>query len=615
MTLSWVPNHCHDHTSLLDGLSKPKQIAERCYQLGYTSCTMTNHGNASGAIQFVKEMKKKNIKPILGCEMYITQEDATNKSKDNGNLHQIVLAKNKEGWKDLIKLISRSNDDDVFYNKPRIDYEILKQYSRGNLISMSGHPGSILEVILKDKGKAEACRYVNLMQAIFGPENFFIEIQKCGAKSWPYLDELADALRSVAEQTDAPCLAVADCHYPTQADASDHRVLLCSSLNTTMNKIETARMRGERVPLAGFFENNVFHIPEIKELLEWGNTEEEIQNAADMAEMCENYDIASKPRCPKFIWTDGMSEADYLRKLCAEGWKRLNFPKHLHEKYGDRVRHELSVINGAGLAGYFLIVQDYVNWAKNEGYLIGPGRGSAGGCLVSLLLNITSVNPMPYDLIFERFYNAGRNTADHISYPDIDIDFPINKRGNVIDYIRQKYGHSSVGQISTYGRLQGRGAVKEVFRIQDVCSHTEINQITKSIPQEHEINDELEASQEDSIIRWTLQNTPKALANWCQMQDDGTLTGDYALHFAQAIRLEGTYKTQGKHAAAIVIADGELGEICPLVRDKSSSDKLCAFDMRDVEYIGLIKMDILGVAKLDVLMGVNDLLIKGRIDE
>ena len=274
----------------------------------------------------------------------------------------------------------------------------------------------------------------------------------------------------------------------------------------------------------------------------------------------------------------------------------------------DRIKYELQVIEEANLAGYFLIVQDYVNWAKNQGWLIGCGRGSAAGCLISYLLNITSIDPIKYELLFSRFYNRGRNTKDHISLPDIDIDFPITKRQYVIDYLRTKYGKDRVCQMATFGRLQGRGALKEVLRVNNVCDFETMNLITKNLPQEAEINDQMEESDETSIIRWTLQNEPQDLIDWCKMDEEGNLSGEYAQFFEQAIRLEGTYKSQGKHAAGVIVAAEPLDKVCPMIRDKNSDEKIAGMNMGDLESMGHVKLDILGVVVLDKLMKTNDLL-------
>jgi len=605
--MNFVNLHCHSHHSLLDGLSKADQIVDRCIELGYDACALTDHGSISGSVQFIKECKKKNIKPILGCEFYVTESNANVKEKGNTVTHQIVLAKNYQGWLKLIQLVSRSNDECNFYYKPRIDIEIMREICDDNLISFSGHPGSTLCLRLGMPSIAE--NYISIMKEIFGPENFFIEIQTIDPKSFPSNRRLVSELRELAIKTNTKTIATGDSHYTTKQDAVDHRVLLCSSLQLTLNDIKNKK----DVPLDAFFKSDCFHIPSIEELVEWGNTNEEINNTKLVAEMCETYDITGPPKLPTFDCPNNLSNNEYLKELCRNGWKRLVKPTWNQEQYIDRVKHELSVIEEANLAGYFLIVQDYVNWAKNQGWLIGPGRGSAAGSLVSYLLNITTIDPIKHNLIFERFYNKGRNTDGHISLPDIDVDFPITKRKEVIDYLRRKYGYDCVCQMVTFSRLQGKGAIKEVFRINNVCDFEEMNTITKEIPNEAEINDQLENSGETSIIKWTLLNDPKALSNWCKIDDEDNITGEYAEYFKQAIRLEGTYKSQGKHAAGVVVSAEPLDKICPMVRDKSSPEKIAGVSMGDLEDMGHVKLDILGVAALDKLIGVKNLLRYGKV--
>ena len=590
--------HLHSHHSLLDGLAKAPQIVNHCLELGYDSCAITDHGTISGAVQFIEQCNKKSIKPIIGAEFYVV--------KENGNYaHQVILAKNYAGWLKLIQLVSRSNDKDLFYYKPRIDIETMRRFCDDNLISFSGHPGSTLD------NNPDAENYVHLMKDIFGQENFFIEIQLIDPNTFGSAKKLANTMRELADRTNTRTIATADSHYVSKSDAIDHRVLLCSSLQTTLQDIQ----RKKDIPLDAFFKSNCFHIPSIQELLEWGNTETEIQNTQIIADMCEEYKVTGPPRLPKFECPPGMDENQYLRQLCRDGWVTKLKPEWDKTAYADRIKSELAVIDEANLAGYFLIVQDYVNWAKNQGWLVGPGRGSAAGSLVAYLVGITNINPIKYGLIFERFYNKGRNTADHISLPDIDIDFPITKRKYVIEYLKDKYGHDRVCQMATFGRLQGRGALKEVLRVNNVCEFETMNRITKNIPQEHEISDHMEDSGETSIIRWTLINEPKDVADWCKIEEDGQLTGEYAEHFAQAIRLEGTYKSQGKHAAGVIVAAEPLDQICPMINDKNSDEKIAGMSMGDLENMGHVKLDVLGVAALDKLLGVNNLLLRGRVQE
>jgi DNA polymerase-3 subunit alpha len=285
------------------------------------------------------------------------------------------------------------------------------------------------------------------------------------------------------------------------------------------------------------------------------------------------------------------------------------------DAYLNTVLKEFKVIQAANLAGYLLIVRDIVEYVKDQGWLPGPGRGSAAGSLVSYLVGITQIDPIEFNLIFERFYNAGRNTKDHVSLPDIDIDVPTEKREQVIEYIKNKYEKSNVGQMVTFGRLQGRSALKEVLRVHDACSFEEMNSITKQLPQEHEISDQLQDMDEEdrSIIRWTLINHPDALEDYCKIDEEQELSGKYAKLFEQAMRIEGTYKSQGKHAAGVVISSQNLGEVCPMVRETAGSEKIAGMEMEDLEAMGHVKFDILGINLLDKVMGIKNQLLTGVI--
>jgi DNA polymerase-3 subunit alpha len=271
---------------------------------------------------------------------------------------------------------------------------------------------------------------------------------------------------------------------------------------------------------------------------------------------------------------------------------------------------ELEVINNADLFGYFLIVQDIVNYVDNMGWLSGPGRGSAAGCLISYLIGVTKVDPIEFDLLFERFYNSGRNTEDHISLPDIDIDVPGNKRDEIIYYLKEKYGHGNVSQMITFGRLQGRSAIKEVLRVNGACSFGEMNEITKSIPDEASISDQLAEMDDDdrSIIKWALMNNADELRDYCFINQNGELDGDYAEFFDQAIKIEGTFKTQGKHAAGVVISSEMLNKVCPMVNPKSGIEKVAGLEMADLEALGHVKFDILGINLLDKLMKIKEII-------
>jgi DNA polymerase-3 subunit alpha len=366
-----------------------------------------------------------------------------------------------------------------------------------------------------------------------------------------------------------------------------------------------------------FFKSDNYYILSPEEMLAL-HTEEEIDNTNYVDSLIESFDILHKPMLPVFDCPNNLNPDEYLRQLCREGWKDKianTIAKDDQQVYIDRIKRELEVLQGAGLSSYFLIVQDIVNYVRNNGWLPGPGRGSASGCLVSYLIGITSIDPIKYDLIFERFYNSGRNTKDRISMPDIDVDVPINKRESIIEYIKSKYGRDKVSQMITYNTLKGRGALKEVLRVYDNISFEEMNRITKHIPDEAKIADELQEMKEDtgeaSIIRWALENQVDKLKEWCYIDSDGSLAGPLAKRFEQAIRLEGTKSNQSKHAAGVVISSQDLKSVCPMIYDNKNKQTIAGMEMQDLENLGIIKFDILGVAMLDKVMTISDILKHG----
>lgn len=613
----YTPLHVHTHYSLLDGLSKPECIAKRCKELDMKSCAITDHGTISGNIDFYKTMKKNGIKPILGCELYICK-DASIKDKDNKSLsHLVVLAKNYEGWKDLIKLVSMSNSKDYFYYKPRLDLSVIKKTlgKSKNLICISGHPGSTLcneiysfqDSSLVDNWKQKAEEHVSELQKVFGKSNFFVEIQLMDIDN-EHQQTVGKALRQFAKDRKISRVATIDAHYCEMADAVDQRVLLCSSLKTTLPEISQKIVNNEKVPLSSFFTSDKYYILSPKEMEEIHDAVE-LKNTVKIDKMCEDYDILTSPALPNFQCPDKQKPIEYIRELCRQGWREKiqnKVPKEQHQTYVDRVKKEFDVLEAANLASYFLIVRDIVNYVRSKNCLPGPGRGSAAGCLVSYLIGITSIDPIKYDLIFERFYNTGRNTADHISMPDIDVDVPIEYREEIINYIKDKYGYDKVSQMITFNTLKGRGALKEVLRVYGNISFEEMNRITKNIPDEAKIADELQEMKTEeggaSIIKWALENNSSKLKDWCFIGDDNQLYGPLAKRFEQAIRLEGSKYNQSKHAAGIAIANDTLNNICPMIWDSKTEQNIAGFEMSDLESIGVIKFDILGIALLDKIM-------------
>lgn len=411
----------------MDGLSKPAQIAERCSKIGAKACALTDHGSIAGAVQFYQAMRSKNVKPILGCEIYVCDQDPNIKTKENSNLsHFLLLAKNLKGWKKLIQIVSESNREEYFYHKPRLSFDKLAPFIDGNIIGFCGHLGSSLADLLsesKDTIEKTGTEFIARMKSIFGDNNFFLESQLIDQEFSKQQIELTDHIRKLGQLTNTKVICTPDAHYCEREDAIDQRILLCNNLKTTLSDINRKMINNDPVPMECFFRSNNYHIPSMEEMYDI-HTEEEIYNTELLASLCEEYDITNKPMLPLFECPEGYNPDEYLRQLCRHGWrdKIANvIPKEDHQQYIDRIQYELSVLQGAGLSSYFLIVQDIINYVKSNEWLPGPGRGSAAGCLVSYLIGITSIDPIKYNLLFERFYSDGRNVPEHISFPEFSL--------------------------------------------------------------------------------------------------------------------------------------------------------------------------------------------------
>ena len=479
------------------------------------ACGIADYKSISGAVSFYSACKKNDIMPIIGC------------SFDGFSL----FAKNKDGWYELIELVSSIKDDEV-------DSKLLAKSVKS-------------ENLFKVKPNREF------------PESYYVQ----------------------------------------KEDAELHRILLCSNLKCTMAK---AKDKVKDTPLQKFFDKDNFYL---KDLSAKTNVFD------DILEECEEYNILNNPMLPTFPCPNGQSEEDYLRKLARKGWSEKlgkNIKKGSPEwkVYGDRFKQEFEVIKEANLFGYFLIVSDIIRHVESKGWMAGPGRGSAAGCLISYLIGITQVDPVQFDLIFERFYNSGRNTDGNVSLPDIDMDVPAGKRDDVIDYLRETYGAGRVSQMLTFGRLQGRSALKEVLRVYEACGFSEMNVITKQMPNEADISDQLSQMEDDerSIIRWALINNPDDLRDYCFINEEGELEGDYSEMFEKAMRIEGTFKTQGKHAAGVVISAEPLNKVCPMATQKNADEKIAGLEMSDLEALGHVKFDVLGLSTLDKVMKIKEIL-------
>jgi DNA polymerase-3 subunit alpha len=448
MQKTYFPLHVHSTYSLLDGLSRPTQIARKCIDDGLPGSAITDHGTISGAMSFIETMIKKGLKPIIGCEMYICEKDASIRDDNKRLQHLVILAKNKEGWRNLIHAVSESNKKENFYSKPRLSLEQLSKFtSSGNLIGFSGHLGSHLSncifsdisklnrsMSLLDVKSVTNSNWVGLCEQqigefknIFGKDNFFTECQLIDSRVNKYSKLLVDGIRFVAKKTKTPCIATPDAHYARREDAVDQRVLLCSAIRTTFNEIRKKIHKGEDFSLSSFFISDNYFIPSYDEMIAYGNTEEELENTLKIADRCEVYDLSAPPRLPKFSCPDGLSSKEYILSLMREGWKQLSpkiqavitSGKYTKEDYTDRIKKEISVLEDAELFDYFLMVDDFVKFARKSGQLTGAARGSAASSLILYLLRATHVDPIEYGLLFERFYNSARNIPSHVSFGEV----------------------------------------------------------------------------------------------------------------------------------------------------------------------------------------------------
>lgn len=556
--------HVHSEYSLLDGMSKINKAPEYVKSLGMDSLAITDHGVMFGIIDFYKSCKKSGIKPIIGCEVYVAPRTRFDKDpdRDRNMNHLILLAENMIGYKNLTKLVSAAFTEG-FYFKPRVDKELLREHSEGIICLSACLAGAIPRKILNGDysgAKTEALE----LRDIFGKDNFYLEIQN------HFLDDdkpATQGLVKLSEEIAAPLVATNDAHYIKRSDAKAHDVLLAIQTGSTVD--DENRMR---------FANDEFYLKSESEMMElFPDHPEAIENSHKIAERCNVEFEFGEYHLPEFIPPEGMTNKDYLRNLCYEGLERRYGSEALQDgsKYRDRLESELEVIEKMGYVEYFLIVWDFIHYAKSNDIPVGPGRGSAAGSIVAYSLAITEIEPIKYNLIFERFLNPER-----VSMPDIDVDFCIDRRQEVIDYVVQKYGKDKVSQIITFGTLKAKAAVRDVGRALN-ASYAEADSIAKAIPTELgmtiskalDINRDLRARYE----------TEPLVKNILDM----------------SMAVEGMPRHSSTHAAGIVISKMPLDEYVPLyMSDKGIATQ---FNMTTIEELGLLKMDFLGLRNLTMI--------------
>ncbi len=552
--------HLHVHTeySLLDGSAKIGELVSRIKELGMDSIAITDHGAMFGVMDFYKEAKAQGVKPIIGCEVYVTHKPRTIKDATNKYYHLVLLAENNEGYDNLIKLVSYGYIDG-FYYKPRIDLDILRKYSKGIIGSSACLAGAVPRTMLNVS--YEAAKETALMyRDIFGDGNFFLELQNHGI---PEQIQVNEGLKRMSRETGIPLICTNDSHYIYKEDAAAHDILLCIQTGKTVN--DEDRMR---------YEGGQYFVKSPEEMLElFGDTPEALENTYKIAQRCNVEFEFHNLKLPKFDVPDGKTAEQYLRELCYEGFKRKY--ENPSEELKERLEYEISTIEKMGYVDYFLIVWDFIKYAKDNDIMVGPGRGSAAGSIVSYCLDITTIDPIKYSLIFERFLNSER-----VSMPDIDVDFCYERRQEVIDYVVRKYGEDRVTQIVTFGTLAARAAIKDVGRAL-AMPYAEVDKLSKMIPTQLGI---------------TIDKALKINPELKQAYDEDE-QAKYVIDMSR--RLEGLPRHSSTHAAGVVICSKPVMEYVPL----SSNDGVITtqFTMTTLEELGLLKMDFLGLRTLTVL--------------
>ena len=555
--------HLHNHTcySLLDGVSKIDDLFTQVESLGMKAVAITDHGVMYGVIDFYKQAKKRGIHPIIGCEVYLAPRSRFDRvvGVDDSPFHLVLLAENNQGYQNLLRLVSAAWLEG-FYYKPRVDWELLKKYGEGLIALSACLAGEIPSLLLANKKEA-ALEKALFYQDVFGKNNFYLELMDHGLENQP---EVNQGLIQISKQTGIPLVATNDVHYLRREDAHIQDVLLCIQTGKTLT--DETRMR---------FETDEFYLKPASEMqLLFGDYPQALKNTVLIAERCQ-VDIAfGENHLPPFQVPKGFNVDTYLRKLAEAG---------LVKRYGEttteakaRLDFELEIIKNMGYSSYFLIVWDFIRFAKRQGIFVGPGRGSAAGCLVSYCLEITDVDPLKYGLLFERFLNPAR-----VSMPDIDIDFCFERRGEVIDYVMQKYGEERVAQIITFGTLAARAAIRDAGRAMNIPLSL-VDKIAKMVPPEPGMTlaRALEVAPELAEIVQTEPQVKKLL------------------DIAQS--LEGIPRHAGTHAAGLVIAAEPLVNYVPLQR--TAEGLVCTqFAKETIEEIGLLKMDLLGLRTLTVI--------------
>lgn len=561
----FVHLHLHSEYSLLDGACRIKDIPAVAKANGHDAVAITDHGAMYGAIEFYNACKNEGIKPIIGCEVYVAERSRFDKLAGTKPSHLVLLCKDMTGYQNLIYMVSKGFTEG-FYGKPRVDMELLREHHEG-LIAMSACLSGKVSRLLLDGSYVEAREYALEMQALFGEENFYIEIQNHGLSDQM---RILPSLKRLSEETGIPMVATNDCHYLRRSDARTQATLVCIQTN---NVITDGRPIG--------FETDEFYYKSSDEMrMLFGKYEGALENTVRIAEKC-NVEFEFDKLClPTFPCPKGTTPTEHLRTLAYDGFEKkiadgkIIFDCHTKEEYESRIEYELSVIDKMGYSEYFLIVQDYVMYAKNNGISVGPGRGSGAGSLVAFIIGITDIDSIKFDLLFERFLNPER-----VSMPDIDIDFCYRRRDEVIKYVSEKYGEDHVSQIITFGTLAAKAAVRDVGRALGM-PYSEVDVVAKAIPRELGI---------------TLEDALKA-PDFKELYD----SSDKVKNLVDiAMAIEGMPRNMSVHAAGVVITDKPTADYVPLA--VSNETVVTQYDMDTVAKLGILKFDFLALRYLTII--------------
>ncbi len=580
--VDFVHLHNHTHYSLLDGLQKVPQMLDRVAELGQEAVAITDHGTMSGAIEFYKLCKERGIKPIIGMETYVSPRRHTDKSsaEDRNPYHLTLLAKNLKGYKNLMRLSSIACLEG-FYYKPRVDHELLEKYSEG-LIVLSGCLGGELGSFISNDENDRARETAKWYRDVFGKDNYYLEMQP--HVDWQPQSKLNNELKKISKELEIGLVVTGDCHYSTEAHHYPHDILLCVQTGSTVE--DPKRMK---------LEMDLSMQPGEHFLKKFKDAPEVVTNSVKIAEMCNIELELGKILIPRFPSVpNGETEKSYLRKLVYVGAanRYTDMPKSeienatedtvrpkLDDKVQDRIEYELRVIGEMGYEGYMLIVADLINWSKSQGIVCGPGRGSAAGSIIAYCTNITELDPLKYDLLFERFLNP-----DRISMPDIDMDYADDRREEVIAYATEKYGQEQVAQIITFGIMAARNAVRDTGRVLGM-PYGEVDAIAKHIP--------APVQGRHIPLKVSIVDNPELKAEY-----EGNPRAKEVIDIA--MQLEGTIRNAGTHAAGVVIAPEPLVEFTPLIR-ASKGGIATQYSMNPIEDLGLLKFDFLGLSNLTVI--------------